>query len=330
MYCNLSGRSFIAACFFIALSTAAQAAELVAARFGKGDVAISGSVDYLNLLGDEQVYYGPKDSRLLSRLFWDTSSAAGLTGNVRYGFTDQLSVYGSATIGFLANSYMTDYDWRARDTFGIDDWTDRSQHPDTALDHYYALDIGARFTVLQNSDRDFGVIGGVRYTDVKWSARGGDYVYSGCTSFPDDCYFREDIGNFPDGQPGITYQQKLPAYYTGIAGSIDQGLWTFDGALKIGATVGARDIDHHWQRDILFLGDFKPGLYLGVSANANYRVKENVRLSFGFSYDHYGLVKGSVTTYSIATGEFSGFEPANSGGAALRALRLSAGLNAKF
>jgi outer membrane protease len=330
MYCNFSGRSLVAACFFAALSPAAKAGEPVSARFGKGDVVVSGTIDFLSLYGDEQVYYGPKDGRLLSRLLWDTSSAMGLTVNAHIGATDHISIYGSGTIGFLANSYMIDYDWLARDTFGIDDWTDRSRSPNTVLDHYYALDIGARFKVYENQNSDAGLIAGLRYTDVKWSSYGGDYIYSGCFNFPDDCYFREDTGNFSDDLRLITYQQKFPAIYTGIATAYQNGNWSWDTTFKIGATVGGKDIDHHWLRDLLFTEKFKPGLYLGSDVQVAYQLRDNIKLTLGAHYDYYGLMKGSTTFSSIATGEVTGPALANSAGAAFKALRLSAGLKAKF
>lgn len=45
--------------------------------------------------------------------------------------------------------------------------------------------------------------GGFKYTNMKWKAYGGSYIYSG-----DGFGFREDRGKFPDGEPVIDYEQR--------------------------------------------------------------------------------------------------------------------------
>jgi outer membrane protease len=299
------------------------AADPSTARFGAGDTVVSASVDYLDLFGDELVYYGPSDGRLLSRLLWE-SSALGATLTVRHGVSDRFSLQGSVTMGLLADSYMEDYDWLARDApFFIDDWTHRSRHPDTDLDHYYALDLAARYELAGGEDRSFGVTGGILFTDVQWSAYGGDYVYSSAG-------FRDVIGTFPDGLLGISYRQVLPAAYAGVTGGFEHGDWSFDGMARIGLTFGAYDIDHHWLRDIKFEEDYPSSLYFGLAANATYKLRERISLTFGAQYDHYATMKGPTLMTTISGGDFINYLPGDSAGAAFNALKLSAGVKAKF
>jgi omptin len=326
------GRGFIAACMLSGLSTAALADEPVASRFAKGDVVASGSLDYLNLSGVQDVYYAPGDKRLFSEQTWKTSSAIGLTGKLRIGTTDRTSLYAAGTFGFFANSKATTTSWTARDAFGFDDWTDHSEHPDTALDHYYDLDVGAQVNLLQNDTGNIGVLGGFHYTDVQWTASGGSGVSSDpfvvCSPVP-DCLLRNTITFYPDGQKLITNQQKLPAIYAGLTGGVESGNWSFDGALKVGATLGAQTVNHYWIPERKFVSDFKPGLYLGVAANVGYKVKDNIKLNLGVSYDRVGMSKGNVKAYSLASGSLLSETP-DTAGASLDALKVSLGASVKF
>jgi outer membrane protease len=315
--------SIAIAAIFVAGASNVALAQPDTARFGAGDTTISATVDYLDLFGDELVYYGPTDSRLLSRLLWETT-ALGVTLAGRHAVSDRFSLQASATFGLLADSYMENYDWLARDApFFIDDWTHRSRHPDTDLDHYMALDIAARLEIARDQTKSVGLIGGILYTDVKWSAYGGDFVYSSGG-------FRDTIGNFPDGLLGISYQQILPAAYAGIAGSLQHGDWTVDGMARIGVTFGANDIDHHWLRDLKFTEDYPSSLYFGLSANVAYQLRERIALTLGVQYDHYATMKGPTLMTAISDGSFVGYIPGDAAGAAFNALKLSAGVKGRF
>lgn len=318
MTARLIRSTLLAPALALLCSLPAMADEPSEARFGAGDFRAGASIDYLNLFGDEQVYY--TDGQLLSRLLWETTAGLGVTFDGRYGITDTVSIQGSATIGLAADSYMTDYDWLARPFYN--DWTDRSRHPDTALDHYFALDIAGRYTLRQSDTSEFGLVGGLRYTDVQWTAYGGDYVYSFFT-------LHDSVGNFTDGERGITYRQYMPAVYGGITGSVVNGNWTFDGAAKLGATVGAHDADNHWMRDLLFTEQFGTGLYAGLEANAAYRFSNTASLKFGMRYDHYGMMTGPTVITDTITGAQT-LIPGDAAGGALNAFRLSVGANVKF
>src|SRR3546814_9973093 len=98
---------------------------------------------------------------------------------------------------------MEDYDWFQPGN----DWTDRSRHFDTDLDHYLMIDIAGRFDRLRWEDGRLGLLGGVRYTDVQWTAYGGDFVYTATT-------FRDTVGSFPAGERGITYRQQRSEEHT--------------------------------------------------------------------------------------------------------------------
>lgn len=98
---------------------------------------------------------------------------------------------------------MEDYDWASGD-YAFDNWTDQSIHPGADLDRYINLDaaIGKNFAMDENIT--INLHGRFKYTNVKWTAHGGSYIYS-------KLGFRDDFGKFTAGEKGITSSNVIPA-----------------------------------------------------------------------------------------------------------------------
>ncbi|MDX0500770.1 omptin family outer membrane protease [Sinorhizobium medicae] len=113
------------------------------------------------------------------------------------------TVSGNVDLGFSGNSHMEDYDWASGD-YAFDNWTDQSIHPGADLDRYINLDaaIGKNFAMDENIT--INLHGRFKYTNVKWTAHGGSYIYS-------KLGFRDDFGKFTAGEKGITSSNVIPA-----------------------------------------------------------------------------------------------------------------------
>lgn len=219
---------------------------------------------------------------------------------------------------------MVDYDWIYDDPqlpyYNYPDktrWTDRSQHPDTNLNHYYQIDTGLDFYAIEQQKLDLILRFGFRYTDIGFDAYNGDYIYSDQVNG-----FRGDVGNFTDGL-GISYRQKLPGFYLNprvnwkIAQAVDL---TFGGT--IGATYKPMDRDHHWHRNLVFVEDLESTTFWGLNATIDYRVTPCLLFYVEGNYDKYTLHKG----HTIVS---DGYQSSNSGndaaGADLETLHIKIG-----
>src|SRR5690606_23091651 len=119
------------------------------------------------------------------------------------------------------------------------------QHPGTQLAHYFAGDIALGKDMALGKAATLNLHGGLSYTDVRWNGYGGPYIYS-------DTGYRADTGTFPEGVPGISFQQRYPGVSLGASLAARHGPWTFSGQARGGVSVRASGTDHHWMRDMRF------------------------------------------------------------------------------
>ncbi|MBX8819108.1 omptin family outer membrane protease, partial [Ochrobactrum sp. MR31] len=89
---------------------------------------------------------------------------------------------------------MKDYDWLMDPPagYGSDAWSHRSIHPDTQLNRYITADLALGHNFYVNETALLNLHGGFKYTNVKWDAYGGSYIYSRNE-------FRDDVGDLSDG-----------------------------------------------------------------------------------------------------------------------------------
>ena len=304
----------LAACIALVSAPAvAQAGDMLLSS-ADGSVIFRGSYGITAVKANELVYEGKAK---VSQLIWKSQGISTFTGDATFALDKSFYVKASGTIGFCGDGHMADYDW-----FNPGGpWTHRSQHPDTRLDHYFALSLEAGREILSHDGTSISLGGGVKYTDVKWSAYGGSYVYS-------DTGFRADRGNFPDGEKGISYQQQWPVPYLGINASHTEGAWTFGSALQGGIAVNADGTDDHWMRDLRFIDHFDTTPAVMISASAEYEFRPDTAFYVSGAFDHMFRTRADTDAINKATGGKQKFP--NGAGADYQSMTVSLGLRGKF
>ncbi|MBO3759728.1 omptin family outer membrane protease [Ciceribacter sp. L1K22] len=279
------------------------------------DFSIYGGYGLANIKADELVYYGRSK---LSELNWESKWVSIFTLGLEAELDKDWTIRGDLDIGTGGDGHMVDYDWLVVP----DEWSDRSIHPDTRLDHYFSANIQIDREVFKDDASAVSIGAGFTYSDVKWTAYGGSYIYS---------YngFRDDVGNFPDGEKGISYQQKVPVGYLAVSGEHKVGQFTFSGGLRGGVSFGIEDIDDHWARDLRFYDSMDMAPMLGASITANYALTQSASLYLTGSWDKvfhsYGDVKIVDTTGGSADLYFE-----DGAGATFETISISFGLKGTF
>lgn len=304
----------LAACIALVSAPAvAQAGDMLLSS-ADGSVIFHGSYGITAVKANELVYEGKAK---VSQLIWKSQGISTFTGDATFALDKSFYVKASGTIGFGGDGHMADYDW-----FNPGGpWTHRSQHPDTRLDHYFALSLEAGREILSHDGTSISLGGGVKYTDVKWSAYGGSYVYS-------DTGFRADRGNFPDGEKGISYQQQWPVPYLGINASHTEGAWTFGSALQGGIAIDADGTDDHWMRDLRFIDHFDTTPAVMISASAEYEFRPDTAFYVSGAFDHMFRTRADTDAINKATGGKQKFP--DGAGADYQSMTVSLGLRGKF
>jgi outer membrane protease len=226
-------------------------------------------------------------------------------------------------VGVGGDGYMEDYDWIAPFATGTgpNDWSDRSQHDATDLDHFWGGSIALGYQLVDRDAFSLDLLGGAQYRDVKWSAYGGNYIYSYRSR-------HDSIGSWPDDQISISYRQKVPAAFAGFDFAWTSGRWTLSGSAQGGFTFAAQAIDDHWQRPLFFSEDVKTAPTVALSANIAYAISDRFNVNLGASYDQVFMARSNSTTYDPTTRRTYYDEELS--GAGQRAFKLSAGLTGRF
>src|SRR5690606_7948683 len=161
---------------------------------------------------------------MVSRLIWDIKSAQTIEAGGELDLSDRWVIYGSGTAAMHRRGFMTDYDYVEPGA----DWSHRSRSPGTRLDHYFAVDAGARYKYLETENTSMTAGFGFRYVNFQMTAFGGDYIYSSCDVYEFQGCFRSIKGTFPSGFRGVTYSQELPAGFLEMGMSRTLGRIRFD------------------------------------------------------------------------------------------------------
>lgn len=281
------------ALFSLAGATTTQAAdqlsnETVYESADKG-ITLLGGIGYTWLKGNEVVY--DDNANRISQLIWKTQAPVATLG-AKAVFADVWTASANAVIGFSGRSNMKDYDWLQPhwSGWGDDDWTHRSIHPDTKLDRYINLDVALGRNFAVNETTTVNLHGGFKYTNVKWTAYGGSFIYS-------KNGFRDNVGTFPDGERGITFEQRYPTLFVGAEATTQIDDWTLSGLLRGGFTVDASDTDHHWMRKLRFEDEYETVPFVSVGGSASYQWSERTSLFLAGNFDKYFRTSGDTTEY---------------------------------
>lgn len=306
------------ACLLFAglMTVPAQAADAGGSTVARSFITLSASLGHLNGVANERVYR--RNDGKLSKLVWDMQHALVLNGGVAFHAKDWLTFYGNASIGLAADNTMDNYDWLGNpepDKPNMHSW-----HDDTELDHYYTLDAGVSLLLLETGFNRVSVLGGFKYTDVKWSAYGGCYDYE----------YWDMRGCINDDLKVISYRQSLPALYGGLGYAGSHERWSLALEGRLGMTLsGAEADDDHWLRNVNFIYHLKPAPYLALNGKAGYAVSEKADLFASVAFDKFFEMRGETTYTETDTG-FSVRSNYDSGGADLYTLNIAIGLDYRF
>lgn len=283
--------------------------------------SLSGGVGLMNINAGEFVYDG---DYTVSRLDWESKGVVLFTLNGEAELPYDLKLKASVSTGISGDGHMVDYDWIYPGNSGPngpDDWTDRSIHPDTDLDHYWAGTLELSKEVYATEDTSLSLGGGFKYTDVKWTAYGGSFIYSGAG-------FRDTVGNFTDGEKGISYRQQIPVAYGTAALTHQYGNWTLGAGLKGGLSFGIRDTDDHWMRDLRFYDTMDAAPMLGADLSASYQWNDNTSFFVAGAFEKIFRRGGDVEIVDTTTGSSSFIS--DGAGADFQSVQVSFGVNMKF
>lgn len=296
----------------LALPVAAEAADQLLTS-ADGQVVFRGSYGITAIEANEFVYEG---KRKVSQLIWQSSAVSTFTGDLKVHL-DTFFVRANASVGLGGDGHMRDYDWLVEDK----PWSHRSIHPDTRLNHYFTGSLAAGRAVLAYDDTTVSLGAGVKYTDIKWAAWGGSYVYSFTG-------FRKDKGEFGDDEKGISYRQQWPVPFLGIDLVHNEGPWTLSAALQGGLAAGGQGTDDHWMRDLRFIDRVEATPAVMISASAEYEIRPDTAIFLSGAFDQ--IIRGRADTDMIDTvsGDRTSFP--DSAGADYMSMTLSLGLRGKF
>lgn len=251
-------------------------------RLKVGSVDLSMGLGLLNGRSQEKVYGGGKK---ISQLTWDIKQVPTLHLGLAFHPLDWLSydLRGWTRVSG-GNSHMKDYDWSSDEDVG---WTDYSDHPKTRLKNAWQVEFSGTAWALKREDLALGVMAGYQRSRFDWDARGGSYVYSS----PDG--FRDQQGNFPDGEKGITYQQTYDTPYLGLVGLYNLKNWTLESRFKYSQWVKAKGFDTHHERDTTFSdNNGNTGRMQSLALGLTYNVNPQLSVKAGIDHQVYTSTKG--------------------------------------
>jgi len=284
-----------------------------------GRVTFIGGIGYSWIKANEIVY---DEGDRISHLIWDARTPIIAT---ELGFrpTERLTIEARFKAGIFATSRMDDYDWTGPylESYAFEDWTFHSFHESTDLERYINGDIAFGHDTKINNTATLNLNGGVKYLNIKFNAHAGAYTYS--------------VGGFRNLSGPPNYAEKVISYEQRVPGVFVGARWTgeFDKALvsaraRLGSSIGAKDVDNHFSRSILFIADFDKTPFVEVGANVQYSVSDRTTLYIGADYEKYFEMKGNILMKKLETGEAT--LHANAEGATFRSVTLTFGLKSKF
>jgi plasminogen activator len=207
---------------------------------------VSLGVGLLNGQAREKVYEAESGQKI-SQLNWSMKQVPTLHLDLKYQPLNWLSLDLTGwTRVARGDGHMKDYDWADQDRVN---WGHYSDHPDTRVTRAWQADFAGTAWALQRDDLALGVMLGYQRNQFGWQARAGRYTYSSGEGF------RDESGQCPSGQKGISYQQTYDTPYVGPVGLYQFRNWTLESKFKYSQWVRARDYDQHHLSGVKYDGD---------------------------------------------------------------------------
>ncbi|MDH4439846.1 MAG: omptin family outer membrane protease [Rhizobium sp.] len=285
------------------------------ASSGSGGVTYFAGIGLANIKAGEYVYDG---DRKLSQLDWESKGVKTGTIGAQMEIGYNWRIKGQIDVGLGGNGYMEDRDWQDASYSG---WTDQSLHDDTELDRYVNLLIEADRAVIDNGSTRIGLGGGIGYTDVKWTARGGSYIYT-------DVTLHDTVGNFADGEKGISYEQRIPTLFLSANAEQQIGKFKLSGTLRGGASFASKGVDDHWMRDLHFTDTMDIGPMMGAAVSADYQFLPSAALYVAGDFQKIFKTRGDAEVRDTVTGATDSFD--DGAAADYQSITVSAGVKGSF
>lgn len=284
------------------------------------NVVLRGSIGVASIEALEKVYAFTSGTDLLSLLVWQ-STAPIASGDVKVRFFDNWTLRGHIDAAVSGDSVMTDYDWDGfAPSYAPGDWSQRSISPNTNLDWYLNGEMAVGRDLPINEALTVNVNGGLRYTDVEWTAVGGSFIYSWFG-------YRDTVGTFVDIPVG-RYRQQLPTVFAGIDANFDDGPWSLEAGAKAGMTFMASDTDHHYLTHVIYTDQLSYAQVYTANAKLGYNFSDHLGAFLEADYEKMISGRGAEDMYNTTTGVTTHFEDAIGG--ELQVLSLKAGLKGNF
>lgn len=268
-----------------------------------------------------ELVYNADTGQKVSQLNWIIDEAYVVGGSVSVRANDWLTLRLGGWTPLKSNNTMNDYDWQLT---GHGDWSDRSHHPDTRINHAAMIDAGAKarlaaFGKTNLFDRaTLDLLAGFRWLNISWTSYGGSGIYS-------DGGFRNETVNFTEGQAGLAYEQWFNTPYVGVSGSISKGRFTFAAELTGSLWGWGSDKDNHYNRTLLFEEQFSRINMAAGDFSLIYALSKNVDLVSRFVYTKYFEAQSAATQQNYASGTTE-YAPGNAAGMDHQNMLFSLGL----
>ncbi|MBK4216260.1 omptin family outer membrane protease [Paracoccus caeni] len=303
----------VLAALTLTFPASAEIADTARPRF---EVALG----HTTLSANEQVYW---NGDRISRLNWEAKVPTATLG-FSNRFADGWILNGQATFRLGGNGHMTDHDWLPpfATGFGPDDWSHQSTHPDSPLRKYLDVDLSLGRDIVLNDSTRLNLHGGVKYTNVRWDARGGTSVYS----YQD---LRDTAGLFRDGMRVVSYKQEHVTIFGGAELTRVQGPWQFSGRLRAGISPSPQERDHHWLRDLRFDNDYGAMAYASIAGQVDYQIADRFTVFASAGYQKFFEDRGDAYYTTIEHGQDLGYAP-GAAGADLSAMTVAFGVSGRF
>lgn len=272
-------RHLICCCFgtiFVSASANADGWKLDRTAYAFGTIAL----DAEEIVWDTD-FGGEANNERLSQLNWNTYWAPTFSANAQLSYGDKLGVEFQTRFAITGDSFMSDYDWLYYHSTDEDSWSHRSYSDDTRLKYYYELGANIhRDFELEDSGIKLSPALGFNFTNLRWKAYGGEYVYS-----IDD--FRDSEGEFPDDEAGIAYRMRYLTPYIGLTLSRQFGDYSLSATGKYGRSLRADVFDQHFVRDLEISANAPSLHYLSAEIELRRAINENFDVFASLDWQHF-------------------------------------------
>jgi plasminogen activator len=289
-----SGLLFAILLLMLCLIQPAQARSIYIDKENRYDLAdeffhasIRLNTGYLSGEATEILYAGTNSSVIRSQLDWDFDGVFLVGGGVSVQKEWVAIHFDGWTKVTEGDAVMDDYDWLSSPSA----WSDWSHHEDTIVSKANIMDLRAEIMIPRFSSDNIvlSLLFGYKYEKYEWKARGGSYVYSTSGTL------RDDVGNFDDGVPAITYDQKFQTPYLGIGARANLNKLNIAASLTGSFWSDSEALDYHHLRNESFLDEMEDGRMVSIDVTANYRFTDQWSLGLGYCYTRYDEFKGDFT-----------------------------------